>query len=128
MKANYYITTIKTKLAASTIVATVEIVTERIAENRGYFRAHMNLINGDFLEVSEYFAIQAGQSSTIEYRYQWMDGGKTKLIKRWDNAEHHPNLANFPHHIHIGDKKQVVPGRSLSIIDLLNIIEQSIEK
>ena len=128
MKANYYITKIKTRLAASVIVATVDIITERSAEDRGYFRARMNLTNGDFLEVSEYFAIQTGQPSTIEYRYQWMDGGKKKLIKRWDNAEHYPKLANFPHHIHMGDTKQVMPGRSLSIIDLLDIIEQTLEK
>lgn len=117
---------IKVKLATSSLVATVEVVTERTIEDRGYFRVRMKLSNGDFLELSEYFLVQAGQPSTVEYRYQWMDGAQQKLIKRWDNAEHYPDLPNSPHHIHVGDDKQVVSGRTLSIIEVLNIIEGEI--
>lgn len=117
---------IKVKLATSSLVATVEVVTERTTEDRGYFRVRMKLSNGDFLELSEYFLVQAGQPSTVEYRYQWMDGAQQKLIKRWDNAEHYPDLPNSPHHIHVGDDKQVVSGRTLSIIEVLNIIEGEI--
>ncbi len=121
-----YLSQIKVKLATSSLVATVEVVTERTTENRGYFRVRMKLSNGDFLELSEYFLVQAGQPSTVEYRYQWMDGAQQKLIKRWDNAEHYPDLPNSPHHIHVGDDRQVVSGRTLSIIDVLNIIEGEI--
>lgn len=117
---------IKVKLATSSLVATVEVVTERTIEDRGYFRVRMKLSNGDFLELSEYFLVQAGQPSTVEYRYQWMDSAQQKLIKRWDNAEHYPDLPNSPHHIHVGDDKQVVSGRTLSIIEVLNIIEGEI--
>lgn len=124
--AQVYVNEIKARLATSAIVATVDIVAERTTEDRGYVRARLKLTNGDFLEVSEYFAIQAGQSSTLEYRYQWMDGTQQKLNKRWDNAEHYPDLPNFPHHIHVGNQKQVVPGQSLRIIDLLGIIEEGI--
>ena len=125
-EALHYINAIKVRLATSTFIAAVEIIAERTSEDRGYFRIRMNLSNGDFLELSEYFLIQAGQPSTLEYRYQWMDSAQQKLIKRWDNAEHYPDLPNFPHHIHVGDDKQVVSGQSLSIIDLLNIIERDI--
>ena len=129
MKATQdHISEIKARLATSAVVATVNIVAERTTEDRGYFRARMSLTNGDFLEVSEYFVIQAGQPSTVEYCYQWMDGAQQKLVKRWDNAEHYPDLPNFPHHIHMGGEKQVVPGRALSIIDLLDIIERDIGK
>lgn len=117
---------IKVNLATSSLVATVEVVTERTIEDRGYFRVRMKLSNGDFLELSEYFLVQAGQPSTVEYRYQWMDSAQQKLIKRWDNAEHYPDLPNSPHHIHVGDDKQVVSGRTLSIIEVLNIIEGEI--
>jgi hypothetical protein len=126
--AQDHISEIKARLATSAIVATVDIVAERITEYRGYFRARMTLTNGDFLEVSEYFVVQAGQPSTVEYRYQSMDDAHQKLVKRWDNAEHYPDMPHFPHHIHVGDKKQVVPGRLLDIIDLLDIIEQDIGK
>jgi hypothetical protein len=32
------------------------------------------------------------------YAYQLFSHGSTLL--RWDNAPHHPHLANFPHHFH----------------------------
>lgn len=124
--AQNYIRDIKVCLATSPAIVTVEIVSERSTENKGYFRARLHLANGDFLEVSEYFVIQAEEVSTLEYRYQWMNGAQQNLIKRWDNAEHYPDLPNFPHHVHIGDKKRVVPGQSLCIIGLLEIIEREI--
>lgn len=124
--AQDYIREVKVRLATSPVVATVEIVSERSTENNGYLRARMWLTNGEFLEISEYFVVQAGGSSTLEYRYQWMDEGQQKLIKRWDNAEHYPDLPNFPHHVHVGDKGSVISGQSLSIIELLEMIEREI--
>jgi hypothetical protein len=47
-----------------------------------------------------------------------------QLIRRWDNAQHYPGLPNFPHHVHEGNERQVVPGRALSIIELMDLIEQ----
>lgn len=119
---------IKARLATSVIVITVDVVVERAVEDRGYFRARMTLANGDFLEVSEYFLIQDSKPSTVEYRYQWMDRDQQNLIMRWDNAEHYPDLPNFPHHVHVGDEKQVESGQSLSIIELLDIVEHEIGK
>lgn len=38
-----------------------------------------------------------------------------------------PDLSNFPHHVHVGDEKQVVPGRALSILELIDLIEQELD-
>ncbi len=84
------------------------------------------MANGDFLEVSEYFIIRAGKSETKEYRYQWMDNSKQRLIRRWDNARHFSDLPNFPHHVHVGEEKQVVSGQAMSILDLVELIEQEL--
>lgn len=124
--ARDYIREVKVRLATSPVVVTVEIVSEWTTENNGYFRARMWLTNGDFLEISEYFVVQVRESLTLEYRYQWMDEGQQNLIKRWDNAEHYPGLPNFPHHVHVGDKGRVISGQSLSIMDLMEIIEREI--
>ena len=67
-------------------MASAELVAERILSDRGYVRLRLVLINGDFLELSEYFALKAGSLSTLEYRYQWMDGSRVHLKKRWHNA------------------------------------------
>ena len=56
-EALLYLSDVKTRLAASPAVAAITVVAEHISEDRGYFRACLTLINGDFLEVSEYYAI-----------------------------------------------------------------------
>ena len=94
--------------------------------DRGYLRARLDLTNNDFLEVAEYFVVEAGHCVTKRYRYQWMDAQQTMLKKRWDNVEHFPGLPNFPHHVHVGGEPPVEPGRSISIIALLDIIEQEL--
>jgi hypothetical protein len=126
MEVRDYLNEVKTRLAISAAIAIIEVVTERNTKDRGYFRARMSLSNGDFLEVSEYFIIRGGQSATVEYRYQWMDPTQQRLIRRWDNARHFPELPHFPHHVHVGEEKQVVPGQALSILDLIDLIEQEL--
>ena len=58
---------------------------------------------------------------------RWMDPAQQRLVRRWDNAGHFPDLPHFPHHVHVGDEKQVVPGRALSILDLIDLVEQKLE-
>lgn len=124
MHVRRYLNEVKARLATSAVIATIDVVSEQVLEDRGYFRARLSLVNGDFLEVSEYFIVQAGKTVTAEYRYQWMDSAQQALIRRWDNARHFPHLPHFPHHVHVGDEKQVVPGQMLSILDLIDLIEQ----
>ncbi len=56
-----------------------------------------------------------------------MDSDRAKLRKHLDNVPHFPNLPNFPHHIHIESEENVVSGASLSIQEILDILEQEIE-
>ncbi|WP_255427168.1 DUF6516 family protein [Sphaerospermopsis sp. LEGE 00249] len=85
-----YFTEIKAKLITSSIIDKIEIVKERALSDQGYFRARLNLTNGDFLEVVEFFKVQGDQCITETYRYQWIDGTRTQLRKRWDNVDHPP--------------------------------------
>ena len=122
-----YLTEIKTKLIASPVVDSIAIVKERASIAQGYFRARLTLSNGEFLEeVVEYFVVKDGRCVTESYRYQWMDEKQQVLKKRWDNVEHFPNLPNFPHHVHVGDESNVNPGKSLSILELIEIVEQEL--
>ncbi|MFO1431407.1 MAG: DUF6516 family protein [Candidatus Competibacteraceae bacterium] len=126
IEARHYLSEVKTRLATSAVITVIEVITERDLRDRGYFCARLILANGDFLEVSEYFIVKAGKLTTVEYRYQWMDPPQQKLVKRWDNAEHFHDLPHFPHHVHVGDEEQVVPGWALSILDLIDLIEQKL--
>ena len=55
-----------------------------------------------------------------------MDQSQQVLRKRWDNVEHYPNLPNFPYHIHVGEESRVEPGQLVSIMELLEILEQEL--
>lgn len=124
--ARDYLDAVAARLTTSPAVMAIQGVSERDGMDRGYFRARLSLSNGDFLEVSEYFVIRDGQPQTLEYRYQWMDGERQALVRRWDNARHFPHLPGFPNHVHMGGEERVVPGSVLSILDLIDLIEQEL--
>lgn len=126
MDALAYLAAIKASLASSEVVKQVEIVREYATADHGFLRARLILRNDDFLEVAEYFQVVGEQTQTVEYRYQWMGPDRQGLHKRWDNAKHHPELPNFPHHVHDGRTGQVEPGRLLSIVDLVDWLEQEL--
>ncbi|AKG20108.1 toxin-antitoxin system TumE family protein [Calothrix sp. 336/3] len=123
MDLEQYIAAVKAKLADSPIIATIEIVDERILLNRGYFRARLTLSNSDFLEIAESFMLQDNQLITLDYRYQWMDASKEALKKRWDSVRHFPDLPNFPHHVHIGSESNVEPSSPRNILEFIDFME-----
>lgn len=40
-----------------------------------------------------------------------------RLITRWDNAPHHPEIETFPHHIHEGDN--IKPTKEPTFVEIL---------
>lgn len=121
-----YLSEIKAKIAASAVVRSAEVVTERALLDRGYFRVRLTLSNGDFLELSEYVVLGTETLTTVEYRYQWMDAEQARLIKRWDNARHFPHLANSPYHVHVGHEGRVIPGKPMNIPELIELLEHEL--
>jgi len=121
-----YVLQLKAKLTISPIVASFNLVEEKVWPDRGYIRIRMSLCNGDFLEVAEYLVLEEDECITHRYRYQWMDGERRELRKRWDNVEHYPDLPSFPHHVHVGKEENVEPGERLSIIQLLDVLSSEI--
>jgi len=124
MEPQIYISEIKTLLVTSQIVASIAIVEEWALPDQGYFRARLTLKNDDFLEVAEYFTVDKDRCVPQSYRFQWMDAARQNMKRRWDNVEHHPELPNFPDHVHIGESGTVEPGESMSIIQLISMLEQ----
>jgi uncharacterized membrane protein len=114
-------------ISQNLIIDSFSIVDEKILFNRGYFRARLSLKNEDFLEIAESFTVIDNRLITLSYRYQWMDGNKQQLKKRWENVLHYPDLPNFPHHFHVGDKLIVKASESRNIFQILSLIEQEIQ-
>ena len=49
-----------------------------------------------------------------------------KLIRRWDNAPHHRELPNFPHHFH--DENDVLSSEDVNLADVLMYIETKLKR
>lgn len=79
-------------------------------------------------DIVTYLVLERGQIVTTDYRHRWMDSDKKELRKRWDNTPDHPELDNFPHHIHIGDEASVVPSHPMSLNELLRILESELSQ
>lgn len=55
------------------------------------------------------------------YSYHWADT-EGRLIRRWDNTPHFPNLPGFPHHVHNGRAATVSPGQPVNVFTVLDEI------
>ncbi len=121
-----YLAEIEWALISSPVIVEYHVVHSWANTDDGYIRIRARLTNDDFLEAAEHFVLQEGQIVTTDYRHQWMSGDKSALRRRWDSTPDHPELANFPHHVHIGDERTVLPSRPMSLIDLLRMIENEL--
>ena len=127
MLAHAHLTETRVRLTTSPIVRAFSVVEERVGLDYGYLRVRVELVNDDFLELAEYFVIRDDAVEVKRYRYQWMDNTQRVLKKRWDNAQHHPELPNFPFHIHEGSEENVVSGAALQILDLMALLEKLLD-
>lgn len=126
MNTEEYLASVHLALVENVVVARYEVVRQRVTSQSGYLRVRIELTNGDFLEAAEFFRLTRSGIEVVDYRYQWMDSSRTQLRARWDNAPHHLALDGAPHHCHDGDEANVLPGRPLSIQQILDIIAPGI--
>lgn len=59
--------------------------------------------DGSRLEITEVVKLEQGKPVKTTYVYQYVRAGES--VFRYDNAPHHPGLANFPHHKHVGSQR-----------------------
>lgn len=122
-----YLAAIHLALVESSVVVSYIVVRQRITSQSGHIRVRINLVNGDFLEATEFFRLTPEGIEVADYRHQWMDGDRAILRKRWDSAPHYPNLPNAPHHYHDGSEEVVRPGQPMSLQDVLAFIAREIQ-
>lgn len=70
-------------------------------------KANATLKDGSILFVNE---AKIGENIRIT-------GKEMILIRRWDNAPHHRELPNFPHHLH--DENDVLSSEDVNLADVL---------
>lgn len=109
-------------LTTSDIIGSFQITKRRESETDGYLRARAVLLDGDLFEISLYCQLVEDEVKIAGYRFHWQrkDG---KLVKRWDDAKHHPELPSFPHHVHIGEHNEVKESTPVNLSEVLLLLE-----
>ncbi len=108
-------------LLSSPAVASFEIIRRRIQDTSAYLRLKIKLVDDGLLEVPEYWAdTPTGEIVKQEYTYHWQSRAG-ELISRWDNAAHHPELPNAPHHRH---QKTGVSGMADELPTLAGVLKE----
>ena len=114
---------IEIRLIQSPVIVSYQIVRREIAPIDGKLRIKMALSDGGLAEFVEYITESGGNILLSKYSFHWQDASG-KLKRRWDNAPHHPELPNSPHHVHHEDR--TIHG-VITVPDIFYVIEQ-IEK
>jgi hypothetical protein len=90
------------------------------------YRYRVTLADGSLVEMTERVVAAQGIFEITKYRHHWQDTNG-HLIKRWDNAPHHPTVDTFPHHLHDGAETRVVGHPPITGLEVLQRILVQIE-
>ena len=85
------------------------------------FRLVLILNDGTSLRVAERWRGEA----LVRYSYYWLDA-ENQLKIGWDNAPHHEQLENFPHHKHSGEQARREPSYEMCLEDVMAVLEKEI--
>ncbi len=94
-------------------------------EKIGIYRYKILFSDGSLLELTERLVEKEEQMATTKYRFHWQNK-EGDLLKRWDNAKHHPEIDTFPNHLHDGSEENVIGHEEITGIDVLTTIIKKI--
>ena len=94
-----YFEALEAQLVVSPLIRTFNVIRREVTPVDGKIRVRATLVDGGLLDLFEYGVEKDGQVHLRKYSFHWQgDGGG--LIRRWDNAPHHPEISTHPHHKH----------------------------
>ena len=102
------------------------IVFLAFGETFGLVRCDLTLWDGSILTISESIDTSTGYPEKTDYSYQYVRSGQTAF--RYDNAPHHPEIATFPHHKHVGAREEPVPASPPTLSAIFAEIEKYLGK
>jgi len=124
-----YIRHIKSALSSYAWIESVDFlrfdVSEIEHETILLYRIRIHLIRGELLEAFERVSenSKTKKLETTKYHFHWQDLNN-QLIRRWDNAPHHPEIETFPDHMHFGPENTCRTGGSSSLPAVLEEIDR----
>jgi len=109
-------------LKESKIIKDLDILNFIDEEEIQVFYVKATLIDNSILYIRELNTLTENK-----YSYHWQTK-KRKLICRWDNAPHHPQIKTFPHHKHEKTPENILPSKEITLEKVLNVISERIKK
>lgn len=104
-------------LKASPIVQSHNVTFEQRGRFAGYVRGDLFFADDSQPHFREFVNTQGGIDRFIYvYHYQTADG---KMIFRYDNSGHFPDVATHPHHKHLADDQTVTASNAPTLADVL---------
>lgn len=124
MDAADYLATLKALIISNPGIHTWYVLREEIQSDAGLYRFRIVWENGSLLEMFERFEIRDDECQVTKYSFHWQNaqGG---LIKRWDNAAHHPEVGTYPHHLHDEDEDAILPHEPVTAVTILERVTAS---
>ena len=114
-----YLARIEATLYSRQEITVRGLCVEPISATEAYIEDRLIFHDGSFLEIEEVLYLTDRRIEKVRYSYHYQKGDR--LIFRYDNAPHHPELPTFPHHKHVGDR--VEPCQEPDFHDVLREID-----
>ena len=128
MKPSEHLERFDRLIVESPYIKSSQVKEKRIRRFEAYIKIRLTLIDDSILDVTEYiYAADEDNAQINRYSYHWMDAA-SRLRVRWDNVRHYPNLPGFPHHLHDGDDKNVLPGEPMTLLKVLDFIAKRLNQ
>ncbi len=117
---------VEIRLISSPVIASYRILRREVAPGDGKLRLKAVSTGGEVIELFEYVTELRGKIVLSKYSFHWQDN-QGNLKFRWDNAPHHPELPEAPHHFHSADN--MVQGLTTipTIFSVLDQIEKTVQ-
>ncbi|MEW6606085.1 MAG: DUF6516 family protein [bacterium] len=106
------------------VVQNIQVFKQTKTEVSGVMKIRLYFIDGSELHSMEFIEIKE-EPEKYKYRYHYQKDNK--IIFRYDDAPHHHELINFPHHKHIGEEDKIEPvSKEPTLSSILKEIEEKI--
>ncbi len=92
-----------------------EIVPLKVEDE--YLKIVIRFPDGSTLRVTE----EWDRGKLVHYSYFWLTPDN-HLKTGWDNSPHHKRLETFPHHKHIGDRRNIQPSFETCLEEVMEIV------
>ena len=117
--------TVESRLLESPAFKSYQIISREVAFSEGKLRIRCPLRDGGIAEFFVYVTETEGHLRFLKYSFHWQDV-QARLIRRWDNAPHYPDLPNAPHHVHASDGVVSGVDDPPDIFDVIKEIEDAL--